>query len=110
LLKSPGGRSLRSVGLVCGLTFGPTETMILMSELPRIPFNGTDTWRVKESCPAKPESAVYENHKPSNCTWRDCGGEMSFAGARVTRLWRRPRMHLWPLSVRMVQSRASDFS
>ena len=31
--------------------FGPTETMILMSELPRIPFNMPDTWTVKESCP-----------------------------------------------------------
>jgi hypothetical protein len=34
-------------------TFGPTETMILMSELPRIPFNMPDTWIVKESCPSK---------------------------------------------------------
>jgi hypothetical protein len=30
--------------------FGPTETMILMSEHPRIPFNMPDTWIVKESC------------------------------------------------------------
>src|SRR5262245_42019543 len=50
------------------------------------------------------------NEWPSNFTWPDCGGEMSFAVSMVTRLWRRPRMQLWPLSVRMVQSTASDFS
>src|SRR5262249_51671339 len=96
--------------LVCGLAFGPTETMILMSELPRIPFNMPDTWRVKESCPSKSDLAVYENPEPSNFTSPDCGEEMSFAVSMVTRLWRRPRMQLWPLSVRMVQSTASDFS
>jgi len=90
--------------------FGPTETMILMSEHPRIPFNMPDTWIVKESCPTKSELAVYENPGPSNFTWPDCGGEMSFAVSMVTRLWRRPRMQLWPLLVCMVQSTASDFS
>ena len=35
---------------------------------------------------------------------------MSFALSMVTRLWRRPRMQLWPLLVRMVQSTVSDFS
>jgi hypothetical protein len=30
---------------------GPIETMILMSELPRIPFSMPDIWIVKESCP-----------------------------------------------------------
>ena len=35
---------------------------------------------------------------------------MSFAVSMVTRLWRRPRMQLWPLLVRMVQSTVSDFS
>ena len=34
-----------------GSYFDPTETVILMSELPRIPFNMPDTWIVKESCP-----------------------------------------------------------
>ena len=34
-----------------GSYFGPTEAMILMSELPGIPFNMPDTWIVKESCP-----------------------------------------------------------
>src|SRR5262249_19398625 len=109
-LKSLGGRSLRSVGLVCGLTFGPTETMILMSELPRIPFDMPDTWMVKESCPSKSDLAVYENPDPSNFTWPDCGGVMIFAVSMVTRLWRRPRMHVWLLSFRMVQSTSSHFS
>src|SRR5215831_14569340 len=90
--------------------FGPTETMILMSELPRIPFNIPDTWMVKESCPSKSDLAVYENPGPSNFTWPDCGGETSFAVSMVTRLWRRPRMQLWPLLVCMVQSTVSDFS
>ena len=35
---------------------------------------------------------------------------MSLAVSMVTRLWRRPRMQLWPLLVCMVQSTASDFS
>src|SRR6516164_4661891 len=78
--------------------------MILMSELPRIPFDMPDTWMVKESCPSKSDLAVYENPEPSNFTWPDCGGEMTFAVSMVTRLWRRPRMQLWPLSVRTVQS------
>src|SRR5262245_33461774 len=107
---SPSAGRTNSVGLVCGLAFGPTETMILMSELPRIPFDMPDTWMVKESCPSKSDLAVYENPEPSNFTWPDCGGEMSFAVSMVTRLWRRPRMQLWPLSVRTVQSTASDFS
>jgi len=34
-----------------GSYFGPTEAMILMSELPCIPFSMPDTWIVKESCP-----------------------------------------------------------
>jgi hypothetical protein len=93
-----------------GSYLGPTETMILMSELPRIPFNMPDTWIVKESCPSKSDLAVYENPGPSNFTWPDCGGEMSFAVSMVTRLWRRPRMQLWPLLVCMVQSTVSDFS
>jgi hypothetical protein len=52
-----------------GSYLGPTETMILMSELPRIPFNMPDTWIVKKSCPTKSELAVYENPGPSNFTW-----------------------------------------
>ena len=92
------------------LRLTPTETMILMSELPRTPFNMPDTWIVKESCPSKSDLAVYENPEPSNFTWPDCGGEMSFALSMVTRLWRRPRMQLWPLLVCMVQSTVSDFS
>src|SRR5262249_53893761 len=101
---SPIARQTSSIGLVCGLAFGSTETMILMSELPRIPFDMPDTWRVKEYCPSKSDLGVYENHEPSNFTSPDCGEEMSFAVSMVTRLWRRPRMQLWPLSVRMVQS------
>src|SRR5262249_30084970 len=99
-----------SVGLVCGLTFGPTETMILMSELPRIPFDMPDTWMVKVGCASCREWAVYENPEPRNFTWPDCGGEISCALSMLTRLWRRARLQLWPLSVRMVQSTASDFS
>jgi hypothetical protein len=34
-----------------GSYFGPAEAMILMSELPCIPFNMPVTWIVKESCP-----------------------------------------------------------
>jgi hypothetical protein len=93
-----------------GSYLGPTETMILMSELPRIPFNMPDTWIVKESCPTKSELAVYENPGPSNFTWPDCGGEMSFVVSMVTRAWRRPRVQLCPLLVCMVQSTVSDFS
>src|SRR5258708_27826295 len=62
-----------------GSYLGPTETMILLSEFPRIPFNVPDTWIVKKSCPTKSELAVYENPGPSNFTWPDCGGEMSLA-------------------------------
>ena len=65
---------------------------------------------VKESCPSKSDLAVYENPEPSNFTWPDCGGEMSFALSMVTRLWRKPRMQLWPLLVCIVQSTVSDFS
>jgi hypothetical protein len=43
--------SVRLIAVTGGSYFGPTETMILMSELPRIPFNMPDTWIVKESCP-----------------------------------------------------------
>src|SRR5262245_42763403 len=57
--------------------------MILMSELPRIPFDMPDTWRVKESCPSKSDLAVYENPEPSNFTSPDCGEEMSFAVSMV---------------------------
>jgi len=39
--------------------------MILMSELPRIPFNMPDTWMVKESCPSKSDLAVYEILNPA---------------------------------------------
>jgi hypothetical protein len=84
--------------------------MILMSELPRIPFNMPDTWIVNKSCPTKSELAVYENPGPSNFTWPDCGGEMSFAVSMVTRAWRRPRVQLWPLLVCMVQSTVSDLN
>jgi hypothetical protein len=34
-----------------GSYFGPTETMILMSEVPGILFNMPDTWIAKESSP-----------------------------------------------------------
>jgi hypothetical protein len=101
-----------TVGLATNavVVFGPTETVILMSELPRIPFNMPDTWIVKESCPSKSDLAVYENPGPSNFTLPDCGGEISFAVSMVARLWRRPRMQLWPLLICMVQSTVSDLS
>ena len=58
--------------------FATTETVTLISEVPRVLTDVPDTWRMKASRPSKLELAWYENPGPLTLTCPDLGGEVNF--------------------------------
>ena len=55
-----------------------TETVTLISEVPRVLTDVPETWRMKASRPSKLELAWYENPGPLTVTCPDLGGEVNF--------------------------------
>ena len=58
--------------------FAMTETVTLISEVPRVLTDVPETWRIKSSRPSKLELAWYENPGPLTLTCPDLGGEVNF--------------------------------